>query len=136
MKISLKQHRAIPLLASGKTCREVAAELDVTPQTISEWKRQPAFVAEINKLRKEVIDAARAKLQQSTTEAVDELLKLMHEAPNPETRRRAAVDVLRIGGFEPASREVYGLGIGPVTADGVREKWKQEEEFRELLSRI
>ena len=136
MKLPAKQNLAVALLASGKKGCEVASELSITPQTISEWKRQPAFVAELNKLQMEGVRAARTKIQQSATEAVDALLEIVKEAPNPDTRRKAAVDLLKFGSFEPNSVETYGSGIGPETADSIQEKWDREEKLRRMLSEI
>lgn len=136
MKLPAKQNLAVALLASGKKGCEVASELKVTPQTISEWKRQPEFVAELNKLQMEGIRAARTKIQQSATEAVDALLEIAKEAPNPDTRRRAAVDLLRLGGFEPASLQAYGIGIGPETADAVQAKQERDLALGGLYSNI
>lgn len=124
------------MLASGRTCRAVASELSITPQTISEWKRQSVFVAELNKLQMEGIQAARIKIQQSATEAADVLLEIARNAPNLETRRKAAVDLLKFGSFEPNSVETYGSGIGPETADSIQEKWDREEKIRRMLSEI
>ncbi len=59
----------------------------------------------------------------------------MHDAPNPETRRKAALDILRLGGFEPASVATYVLGIGPETPEGVQQQWERDEYFRQLASK-
>lgn len=134
MKLSDKQIQAIPMLASGKRCRAVADELSVSPQTISEWKRQPAFVAEINKLRKESLEAASALIQSSAAKAVETLLELAKEAPNPETRRKAALDLLRLSGYEPGSQETYGWGLGPETEEGVQERWNRDMTLGGLYS--
>ena len=136
MKLSDKQIQAIPMLASGKKGYEVASELSITPQTISEWKRQPEFVAEHNKLRKEVLDAASAKIQFLVTEAIDVLSEIAKEAPNPETRRKAALDILRLGGYEPGLQQTHGWGLGPQTAERVEEQWKSDEEYLQLLSKL
>ena len=136
MNLSIKQIKAISLLASGKLCRTVADELSVSPQTISEWKRQPVFVAEINKLRLEALEATSRKIQHSVTDAFNVLITVAQEAPNPETRRKAALDILRLGGYEPGSQQTYGWGLGPQTADGVEERWEKDEEYRQLLSRL
>ena len=136
MNLSIKQIKAISLLASGNLCRTVADELSVSPQTISEWKRQPVFVAEINKLRLEALEATSRKIQHSVTDAFNVLITVAQEAPNPETRRKAALDILRLGGYEPGSQQTYGWGLGPQTADGVEERWEKDEEYRQLLSRL
>jgi hypothetical protein len=44
-----KQQQAILLLATGKTGSEVAVQLKVTPKTISTWRSEPEFRAELNK---------------------------------------------------------------------------------------
>ena len=130
MNLPPKQLQALILLASGKTGRDVARELKITPQTVSEWKRGPSFVVELNRLQREVVEAARIRLQQSATEAADILLGLARDATNDETRRKAAVDLLRLGGFEPASPEAFALGIGPATEEGVMDQWEEEACLR------
>ena len=128
------------MLVSGETGLAVAKELSVSPQTICEWKRQPAFVAEINKLRKESLEAASAKIQSSATKAVETLSELAKEAPNPETRRKAALDILRLSGYEPGSQDTYGRGpeteTETETAEGVQDKWHRDATLGGLYSNI
>jgi hypothetical protein len=134
MKFDAKKAKAVSLIASGLKCRMVAEELGVTPQTISEWKKQPEFAAESNKLRLETLEAASAKIQDSVIGACDILVRVMQEAPSFETRRKAALDIMRLAGFEPGSQQSYAWGIGPRTADGVRQATRRENAMSMLIS--
>ena len=41
---------AVQLVAQGRSGKEIAKELSVTEETISRWKKQPAFIALVNDL--------------------------------------------------------------------------------------
>ena len=127
MNLLPKHIKAITLLASWETCQKVANEVSVSPQTISEWKKQPEFTAELNKMQMESLRSARIKIQQSSVKAVDSLTEIAQASSNDETRRKAALDILRLAGYEPGSQETYAWGIGPRTEADVQEKWEQEE---------
>jgi hypothetical protein len=43
---------------------------------------------------------------------------------------------LRLAGYEPGLQQTHGWGLGPQTADGVEERWKSDEEYLQLLSRL
>ena len=63
---SPKQLEAIELFATGEhTCSAIAAKIEVTPGTISSWRKNPQFIDAI-------IDAARGILK----EAIPSLYKL------------------------------------------------------------
>jgi hypothetical protein len=134
MKLSPKQVQAIVLLAAGTTSRAAAEELSISPQTISEWKRNPAFIAQLNDLQVSAIDAARTKIQQAASDAVDALRELVGDGENPEIRRKAANDILRLAGFEPSSRELYRFGVGPTTVPEVEKEWRAAEYHQILTS--
>ena len=44
---------AIPLVAQGVSGKDIANKLNVAKETISRWKKNPEFQAEVNKLLKE-----------------------------------------------------------------------------------
>ena len=44
-----KQQLAIQLLSTGKTGAQVAEQLQVTAKTVSTWRQNPEFQAELNK---------------------------------------------------------------------------------------
>jgi signal transduction histidine kinase len=115
--LSAKQLQAIPLMAQGKTGKEVAAEVSVTPQTLCEWKKSALFMAELNNFRMEALETARSALQHAPNLAVAALVELAESSDNPETRRKAALDILRLTGFEPGHYEAYAWGIGQRTVE-------------------
>lgn len=114
-KLNPNQMQAAKLLSQGLKSCEVATEVSVTPQTISEWKKKPEFEAMINWLTMESLESARSKLQHATTDAVDALLELSNANDAPETRRKAALDILRLTGHEPDKLTTFAWGIGKTT---------------------
>jgi len=122
--ITPKQLKAISLLASGLTCADVSKKIHVTPQTISVWNKSPAFVAQVNKLKQEMLDSTRSRLIKLGSLAIEELEKLLKECPSYETKRRAINDIFQLIGLSDPSSGLYGWGIGPTTAESVEEGWK------------
>ena len=112
-----KQLQAIPLMAQGKTGKEVAAEVSVAPQTLCEWRKSAIFMAELNNFKMELLETARSALQHAPNLAVAALVELAESSDNPETRRKAALDILRLTGFEPGQYEAYAWGIGQRTVE-------------------
>jgi hypothetical protein len=132
-KFSAKQCKAINLLAKGNTGRDVAKELSVTPQTVCEWKKKPDFVAQVNKLKMEGLETARTALQHSSNVAVEALIEIAKESNSDETRRKAALDILRLNGFEAGLHESFAWGIGPKTAKEVEHKMKGTLDLYRML---
>ena len=92
--------KAATLLVSGMTGKDVASEINCTPETICHWKNEPEFKALLNSLRKEVLEQGRERLRGSVMDAMDTLRDIMANSENQEARRKAAMDVLRMSGFD------------------------------------
>jgi hypothetical protein len=114
-----KQQKSITLLAQGMLGKEVAKEVSVTPQTLSGWKNNPEYLAALNNYRFELLEGARTQLQFAPSKAASVLIDLMEYSDSDETRRKAALDILRLTGFEPGHHETYGWGIGYRDAEQV-----------------
>lgn len=110
--LSTKQERAALLLVSGRTTKQVAEEVGVRPETLTRWKGQPEFVALLNQLRAEALQAAVDKLRLAAADAAQGLIELSRadDVP-PDVRRRACLDVLGYTSIQ----FVINQGIG---ADG------------------
>jgi hypothetical protein len=121
-KLTSKQLQALPLMAQGMSGTDLAKEVSVTPQTVSGWKKDPVFMATLNQLKMDYLESARCQLQQSPSKAVQTLLDLMENSSNEETRRKAALDVLRLTGFEPGKHECYAWGVGPTKVEAMTHK--------------
>ncbi|MDO9454139.1 MAG: hypothetical protein Q7J29_14975 [Stagnimonas sp.] len=93
-----KQLCAARVLAEGGLCKDAATAADVTPETISAWKKQTSFQHYANALRNEKHKAARDALRTQALVAIETLGALMASAKSQETRRKAAVDVLTLMG--------------------------------------
>lgn len=93
--LSPKQGQAVVLLAMGKACKDVAASLGVTPETISRWKREPHFLAGLNQLRHDLFDTARDQLLFAAPEAVTAVKQLLNSA-NQQMKLEAAKLILKM----------------------------------------
>lgn len=66
-----RQRRAVDLLAAGVTASEVAAQLGVDRVTVWRWRREPAFIAELNARRVELWEASRDRFRALLPQAAD-----------------------------------------------------------------
>lgn len=132
-EFSAKQIQAIGLLAHGVSCRDVAKELSVAPQTISEWKKSPSFVARVNDLKMEALETARIALQQSSNIAVRTLIEIAEKSDNDETRRKAAMDILRMNGFEAGMHESFAWGVGSRTEERMKHEMDGTIDLHDML---
>jgi hypothetical protein len=110
------QELAVTLLLAGKTDKEAADAAGVSRQTVWTWRtHHPAFIAETNRRRKELWEAAIERLRGLLGRAV-EVMEEDLEAQDPRVRQRAASLVLQVLGlmdkrhWEPA---------GPTTPEEV-----------------
>jgi hypothetical protein len=93
-----QQQTAVDLLATGNNITDVAAKVNVTRQTISEWvNRNPGFQAALNSRRQELWHAQSDRLRGLLPKALDAL-----EAAVGQGNIRAAVEIMRASGL-------YGL---------------------------
>ena len=94
-KLEAKQLQAVALLASGCPAKDVAAELKVSPQTISTWRKQPAFRNALNNLKIQCLMSARDNLRTLSVDATAELARLMKHGQSERVRLQAALAILR-----------------------------------------
>lgn len=122
------QEVAVALVLAGKTDGEVAHAAGVTRQTIWQWRHNhPTFIAEMNRARLEVWEAAIERLRRLLGRAV-EVLEEGLDAQDPRLRQSAAVHILRTVG-------VYGALLrpdGPTTLEEVEESSALAEAGRSL----
>ena len=126
-KLKPNQVQSAILLASGKTSKDVAYAVNVTPETLCNWKKIPQYEALLNKLRKELIEQGRELLRGSIQEAVGTLQDIMTNGDQDEVRRKAAMNILTMNGLAgdiEASKFRITWGIGMTTADGVLKEQK------------
>ncbi|MGH2626244.1 MAG: helix-turn-helix domain-containing protein [Anaerolineales bacterium] len=115
--LSAAQEVAAACVLAGKTDGEVAEAVGVSRQTVWEWRhRHPVFIAEVNRRRVEVWEAASERLRGLVDRAV-EVLEADLAGEDARLRQQAAVHVLRVVGL-------YGevpRPTGPTTPEGVQQ---------------
>lgn len=94
------KEKAAILLVSGMTGKDVASAINCTPETVSHWKKETEFKALLNSLRIELLEQGRERLRGSIANAMDTLRDIMANSENQEARRKAAMDILRMCGFD------------------------------------
>jgi transposase-like protein len=93
-KLTVRQYRAIGILASGSTVEAVAEQVGVSRQTVHKWMTRPDFKAAIDEARRLVIQTAFDSMSAIVSKAVTAIKELL-ESPIPMIRLRSAELVLR-----------------------------------------
>lgn len=93
-----KQQQAVILFASGKTCKQVAEQLNVTPKTISAWRSDHEFMAALNSHLQDIQQANSERLRNLGMAALDTIEEIMADKTiAPKDRLNAAVKILELG---------------------------------------
>ena len=127
-RLSAKQFRAVDLLASGATDREVADALKIDRTTAWRWRKaDPAFQAALNRRRLEIWESVGDRTRSLSLQALDVLAEAIKEGD-----RNAALNFLKLAGLGDVN-----LGrVGPTDPDVIaeaeaRERRRQEQEKQE-----
>lgn len=92
-----KQQKCIILMVtSGKTQKQIAKEIQISENTISEWKRNKEFKEEIQKQMRENFGSLAIEAQQK--------LKKLLNSKNENIQIQAIKDVLDRAGFKPVEK--------------------------------
>lgn len=92
-KLTDRQFKFLPVLLANATYAEACRKGRVSRQTLYEWLRQPAFKAELDRQRDELVAQGFALLSQSVVKAVETLVELL-DGGDRNVRRLAAVNIL------------------------------------------
>ena len=133
-ELSAKQIKGIVLLVTGMRSKDVATELGLSPQTISEWKSNPYFEAELNKLKLEGLHTARDMIRASANPAIESLVEIAKHAENEETRRKACIDILTLTGFTDPRSGQFGWGVGKTSPEEIVEQKLMDKAMANLFS--
>ena len=95
-QLTINQEQAIHLLLSGLNDKEVAAELDISRQTVTNWRNHDSiFMAGLNSERKAVWQANQERLRSLVARSIDVLTNCL-ESENERIRQSTAVQVLKV----------------------------------------
>jgi len=126
--LSGQQLQALELLANGEMNKDVAAEIGVTPQTISNWKRKDdLFIAELEA-------TLRRKLDKAVPKAIKTMIELM-DSNHPQIRFAAAKDILDRRGIKAPERvEHTGAGGNPIMVADVTSIMSEAEKAQLIMN--
>lgn len=109
-----KQQKCIILMiTSSKTQKQIAKEIQISENTISEWKKDEEFKEEIQKQMKENFGSLAIEAQQ-------ELKKLL-KSKNENVKMQAIKDVLDRAGYKPVDKAELSGGYTVELVDDVNE---------------
>ena len=93
-KLNENQLLAIPLVAQGVSGKDIAKTLKITEETVSRWKQQPDFKAEVNQLLKECRDDTQHRLRSIVNKSLEILIDELRN-DSSDVRVNLALKVLQ-----------------------------------------
>lgn len=94
-RITHRQNQVLHALAEGQTASEICRKMGVKPGNLKRWMKTDIFRAELAGRIEASRQMGNVLLTRCMPEAAVKLAGLM-EAENPETARKACVDVLKL----------------------------------------
>ena len=92
-KLTARQMRFLPVLLASPTYAEACKKGRASRDTLYEWLKDPAFKAELDRQRDELVAQGFALLSQSVAKAVETLVGLL-DGSDGRLKRLAARDIL------------------------------------------
>lgn len=117
--LSPVQWQAVQLIVAGRRGVDVAAELDVTPETVSRWRALPVFQAALNVGVRDSYCSTIGRLRDARTGALDVLCALL-QSEDERLRLSAALSVLRLHLALDAGAQALPTTPAAVAADRER----------------
>ena len=99
-----KQQEAAALVASGKTQRQAAEAVGVSPQTLTAWAKNEAFKSQVQALLQPAHEGVQTALQGLHQRAAEVLASLLETAP-PATKLQAIRLVFEINKATPPAQD-------------------------------
>ena len=93
--LSPRQTAALPYIASEPNLSEGARAAQIDRRTLTRWMQEPAFRAELERVRRNISDLAFSELEGFTLKSVIRLVQLLDD-PDSTVRHRAAKTVISI----------------------------------------
>jgi hypothetical protein len=132
-QLSIEQENALEHLLQGKSDRAVAEAVNVSRQTVWEWRnKNPVFIAELNRRRSELWDEAQERMKSLANRALD-VLELQLDSGDPKAALAAAKYILQ--GTRLLGDTSLCVG-GPTTPEGVILQDLQRDAYDELRAKV
>jgi transposase-like protein len=92
--LSVKENRALCLMAAGHDLKDIALEIGINRQVLYRWKNQPNFQKMLNKAVADAYDSAVAELAANAKFASSELIKIIQNVDTPTRVRVSAIELV------------------------------------------
>ena len=90
--LSPRQAAALPYIASEPTLSAGAEAAQVAQSTLKRWMRDPAFRAEVERIRQNIADLAYSEIEGATLKGAFRIVQLLdHEDPGVRLRAGKAI---------------------------------------------
>jgi transposase-like protein len=93
-KSDRKKDEAIVALLSQRNVEEAARAVDIAPNTLRRWLKQPEFDAAYREAKREAFSQTIARLQGASSAAASTLIKIMLDVSTPTATRVRAADCI------------------------------------------
>ena len=112
-----KQHEAAALIASGKTQRQAAEAVGVSPQTLTAWSKKEDFQRHVQALLQPAHEGVQTALQGLHQRAAEVLASLLETAP-PATKLQAIRLIFEINKATPPAQDAASsVSVWPTHID-------------------
>jgi hypothetical protein len=101
-KFGRKKEQAVVALLTHRSLEEAARAIDIAPNTLLRWMKDPEFAAAYREARRLAYGQSIARLQQAASAASSTLLKIMIDANSPPSCRLRAADSV----LSPAAKAI------------------------------
>lgn len=117
--LTVRQEQVISLLLSGESQRNAASEVGIAEETVSRWKHEAVFVAELGQRQAELWAVNAQRLRNLGSQALDALAAVL--LSGSETAKvKAALAVLRSQGLLELAKPA-----GPTTVEEAKKAWRE-----------
>lgn len=131
MSLKPKQDIAALRIASGDKLKDIAKELKISAATLSNWQKEPCFIAEVNSNREKLLKSSAEKLTSLSSLAMDRLETLIMSDDHKVSFQAIKLVMSANGmiGESDKSFMRYGAWIGPTSPSAVLREQEKKSQF-------
>jgi transposase-like protein len=118
-----RQMNAAAMILQGKPFKEIALELDVSPQTLYLWRQGDEFQTYMRSLRDAATEQVKEIIAAESVAAVNTVVALQRGAQSEKIKLAAAQDILDRAGFGAVNKVAHAVQhtVTPELIDLIKE---------------
>jgi transposase len=134
-KLTSRQRRAIPLLATGMSGKDVASAINCNPATVSQWiNHDEQFREALDAFSEGSLYLAQVQLESLALDVTEQLRRLLENAKSEQVRLKAIELILSAVGLNRGV--IKGAGRGQKTIDDLNVTDSARYDFNKLLEAV